>query len=292
MRLHHAHTAFDCQNLLGEGCNWSASDQSLWWTDIEAKCVFRWDDKRRVAAVWQLPDRAAFVFPRVGGGFVIGFPKSIVITDPTFTDFSQVAKIEPHLPQTRVNDAAIDPYGGIVLGTYNEQNRDPVGSVYRIAPHGEVVTLFSGVAAANGMAFSPDGRIMYFTDTAEGTIRRFVVAPQFAGLAEIGPLASPNIAPGSSDGATVDIEGGYWSARLRGGCVVRIDRNGHLTDRVDMPSMAPTCVALGGKDLKTLFITSRRTRQSSDELLRLPESGNLFRVEVGRAGRPPFSCRV
>ncbi|WP_352957531.1 hypothetical protein [Mesorhizobium sp. M1156] len=59
-----------------------------------------------------------------------------------------------------------------------------------------------------------------------------------------------------------------------------------------MPSMGPTCVALGGEDLRTLFITSRRTRQSSDELLRFPESGNLFRVEVGQAGRPPFSCRV
>ncbi|BCH27067.1 SMP-30/gluconolactonase/LRE family protein [Mesorhizobium sp. L-8-3] len=292
MRLHHARTAFDCHNLLGEGCNWSASDQRLWWTDIEAKCVFRWDDNGRVAAVRQLPDRAAFVFPRERGGFVLGFPKSIVITDPTFTDFSQVAEIEPHLAQTRVNDAAIDPYGGIVLGTYNERGREPVGSVYRIAPDGKIVTLFGGVAAANGLAFSPDGRIMYFTDTTEGTIRRFAVAPQFAGLAKIGPLAGPNIAPGSPDGATVDIEGGYWSARLRGGCVVRIDRNGHLTDRVDLPSMAPTCVALGGEDLRTLFITSRQTRQSSDELLRYPESGNLFRVEVGQAGGQPFSCRI
>ncbi|MER8841827.1 SMP-30/gluconolactonase/LRE family protein [Mesorhizobium sp. M0913] len=292
MRLHHAYTAFECHNLLGEGCNWSASDGSLWWTDIEAKCVFRWDDNGRVAAVWQLPNRAAFVFPRARGGFVLGFPKSIVITDPTFTHFSQVAEIEPYLAQTRVNDAAIDPYGGIVLGTYNERSREPIGSVYRVAPDGEVVTLFGGVAAANGLAFSPDGRLMYFTDTTEGTIRRFALAPQFAGFAEIGPLAGPNIAPGSPDGATVDIEGGYWSTRLRGGCVVRIDRNGHLTDRVDMSSMAPTCVAFGGEDLRALFITSRRARQSSEELRRFPESGNLFRVEVGQAGGPPFSCRV
>lgn len=292
MRLHHAYTAFDCHNLLGEACNWSALDQSLWWTDIEAKCVFRWDDNGKFGAVGQLPNRAAFVFPRARGGFVLGFPKSIVITDPTFTHFSQVAEIEPHLPQTRVNDAAIDPYGGIVLGTYNEQSRDPVGGVYRIAPNGEVVTLFSGVAAANGLEFSPNGQIMYFTDTAEGTIRRFALAPQFAGLAEMDPLAGPNVAPGSPDGATVDVEGGYWSARLRGGCVVRIDRDGHLTDRVDIPSMAPTCVALGGESLKTLFITSRRVRQSSDEILRFPESGNLFCVEVGQQGRPPFSCRV
>ncbi|ESX98400.1 hypothetical protein X753_31205 [Mesorhizobium sp. LNJC399B00] len=195
MRLHHARAAFDCHNLLGEGCNWNALDQSLWWTDIEGKCVFRWDDNGKVAAVRQLPSRAAFVFPRARDGFVLGFPKSIVITDPTFTDFSQVAEIEPHLAQTRVNEAAIDPYGGIVLGTYNEQTREPVGGVYRIASNGEVIKLFSGVAAANGLAFSPDGRIMYFTDTTEGTIRRFAVAPQFAGLAEIGPLAARTLPP-------------------------------------------------------------------------------------------------
>lgn len=292
MRLHHARTAFDCHNVLGEGCNWSALDQSLWWTDIEAKCVLRWDDNGKVGAVRQLPNRAAFIFPRARGGFVLGFPKSVVVTDSNFTDFVQVAEIEPHLPQTRVNDAKIDPYGGIVLGTYNEESREPVGGVYRIAPNGEVVTLFSGVSAANGLEFSSDGRIMYFTDTAEGTIRRFALAPQFSSFSEMRPLAGPRIAQGSPDGATVDIDGGYWSARLRGGCVIRIDQNGRLTDRVYVPSMAPTCVALGGENMRTLFITSRRIRQSSDELLRFPESGNLFRVEVGQAGRPPFSCGV
>ncbi|TIT85547.1 MAG: SMP-30/gluconolactonase/LRE family protein, partial [Mesorhizobium sp.] len=138
--------------------------------------------------------------PRTRGGFLLGFPKSMVVTDHTFTDFTQVAEIEPHLPQTRINDAAIDPYGGIVLGTYNEQSREPVGGVYRIAPNGEVITLLSDVAAANGLAFSPDGRILYFTDTGEGTIRRFKLAPEFASLAEIEPLAGPNIAPGSPDG--------------------------------------------------------------------------------------------
>ncbi|RWA77944.1 MAG: SMP-30/gluconolactonase/LRE family protein [Mesorhizobium sp.] len=292
MRLHQANTAFDCNNLLGEGCNWNALDNTLWWTDIEAKCVFRWDDHRKVAAVRQLPDRAAFVFPRLRGGFVLGFPKLVVISDPTFTNFTRVAEIEPHLSQTRVNDAVIDQYGGIVVGTYNQESRDPVGGVYRIAPSGKVVTLFSGVAAANGLEFSPDGEIMYFTDTAEGTIRRFALAPHLSGITEIESLAGPNVGPGSPDGATVDNEGGYWSARLRGGCVVRIDRYGRLTDRVDMPTMAPTCVALGGQHLKTLFITSRRVRQSSDELVRFPESGNLFRVEVDQPGRPPFGCRI
>lgn len=292
MRLHRARTAFDCNNLLGEGCNWSVLDDRLWWTDIEAKCVFCWDDHGKAAALHQLPDRAAFVLPRIRGGFVLGFPKSIVVTDPAFTDFTQVAEIEPHLPQTRINDAAIDPYGGIVLGTYNEQSREPVGGVYRIAPNGEVITLLSDVAAANGLAFSPDGGIMYFTDTGEGTIRRFNLAPEFASLTEIKPLSGPNIAPGSPDGATVDNQGGYWSARLRGGCVVRIDRDGYVTDHVDLPSRAPTCVALGGKELKTLFITSRRVRQSSDELRQFPESGNLFSIEIDQAGRPPFCCRV
>lgn len=142
------------------------------------------------------------------------------------------------------------------------------------------------------LAFAPDGTTMYFADTAEGSIRRFSVQPSFTAISELTPLAAPDVAPGAPDGAAVDSEGGYWSARLRGGCVIRLAPEGSLTDRVNLPTMAPTCVAFGAADLATLFVTSRRVRQPADELERWPQSGDLFSVALPFKGAVPLVCRL
>jgi L-arabinonolactonase len=291
MRLHQAVSVASCQNLLGEACIWNAGDDSVWWADIEARQVLRLDGDARVHR-FDLPDRPAFVFPRPTGGFVVGFPTSIAIADDSFTSFRWVADIEPEQPQTRVNDATIDPWGGIIVGTYNQIDRQPVGGVYRVTPGGRVTKLLGGIAAANGLAFSPDGSFLHVADTAEGTIRRFAVGNALSAISELAPLAPADIAPGSPDGATVDSDGGYWITRLRGGCVVRIAPDGVVTDRVDLPTMTPTCATFGGRDLGTLFITSRRVRQPAEELERLPQSGDLFAISLPFRGATSPDCAV
>ncbi len=85
---------------------------------------------------FSLPERAGFILPRERPGFVIGFASRIAIADPSFTTFSTLAVIEPELPQTRVNDAAVDPAGGVVFGTFDERDRQPVASLYSMAPNG------------------------------------------------------------------------------------------------------------------------------------------------------------
>jgi len=289
--LYHAVSVAPCQNLLGEACIWSAADRCVLWTDIEARQILSLNAEGHVCR-FHLPDRPAFVFPRYAGGFLVGFPKGVAIADNRFNSFDRIVEIEAELTQTRLNDATVDPWGGIVVGTYNQTNRTPLGAVYRISPSGELTRLFGGVAAANGLAFSPDGSVLYFADTAEGTIRRFSVGLNCTSVSELAPLAPPDIAPGSPDGATVDSDGGYWVTRLRGGCVVRITSDGKITDRVDLPVMAPTCATFGGDDLGTLFVTSRQVRQPAEELERFPQSGDLFGVALPFKGTARYDCRI
>lgn len=291
MIIHEARSIVPCRNALGEACIWHDVDQSLWWTDIESREVLRLRKPGGLTR-FSLPDRPAFVFPRTAGGFVIGFPGGLALTDDDFQSFQWLLDIEPAVTHSRVNDATVDPWGGIVLGTYNQRDRQPIGGVYRISPSGEVVRLLSNVAVANGLAFSSDGGIMYFADSAEGTIRRFAVGDHMRSFAELAPLAPRNIAPGAPDGAVVDNDGGYWSARLRGGCVVRINPGGEVTDRVDLAAMGPTCAVLGGQSRSTLYITTRRVRQPAEELARLPQSGDLFAVDVGFRSGPGLPCLV
>lgn len=270
---------------------WDADRQALFWTDIAARRVHRLDADGAVTTV-ALPDRAAFAFPRATGGFVVGFAWGIAIADAAFSRFERVIKIEPELPQTRVNDATIDRQGNLVFGTYDEVRREPVGALYQLSAAGSLTRLLDGVRCANGLAVSPAGDRLHFTDTRLGVIRRFRYPPRGDSLDELEPLAGPDVAPGVPDGATIDAEGGYWSARLRGSCVVRLDPAGRCTDRIELPVPGPTCVALGGPDLKRLHITTLRIGLSPDALAAAPLSGNLFATEVEIAGLPTPCCQL
>ena len=286
MSNRYASCIVDCRNTLGEGCVWDPRDESLYWTDIEGKSIWRLLSDGAVAS-FALSDRVSFILPRRDPGFVVGFPHSIAIADPLFAEFETVALIEPQLPQTRVNDAAVDPYGGIVFGTFDERDRQPVASLYRLAPSGELQPLLAGgITISNGIAFSPQGDLMYFADTPMAVIRRFKIGPNFSSVQEVAPLAGPDIAPGRPDGAVVDDEGYYWNARVWGSCLVRISPDGRLTDRIDLPTKGPTCVALGGKAMTRLFATTLRVRHTPAELDMAPQAGGVFALDVDQPGQP------
>jgi L-arabinonolactonase len=273
------------------GADWDPRDASLYWTDIEESRIYRLGPAGDVAT-FSLPERAAFLLPRAQAGFIVGFASRIAIADNKFRSFSDLVAVEPDLPQTRVNDATADPFGGIVFGTFDERDRKPVASLYRLAPNGELRQLFGGVTISNGLAFSPDGATMYFADTPVGEIRRFKVGKDFSSFDEIAPLAGPNIAPGNPDGAVIDQDGYYWSARVWGHCLVRVAPDGRLAERIDLPVRGPTCVALGGAGGRQLFATTLRVRHSDAELAAAPQAGSLFAANVAVPGEPQTLCLV
>ncbi len=290
-----ADLVLDCKNALGESCFLDPRDDCLWWTDIEGSRIWRMlpDGSTRS---YVLPGRAGFIMPRVADGFVVGFPNQICLTDGDLQTFTRVHDVEPELAQTRINDACVDPYGGIVFGTFDETRnmdmRGPVASVYRLGPDGSLKRLFGDVVVSNGLAFSPDGSVMYFADTAEGTIRRFSVGPDFSSFEETAPLAGNDAAPGMPDGAKVDAEGNYWNARVWGGCVVRFDSNGNVTAKFELPTKGPTCVAFGGAGLTQVFITTLRVRHSEEELAASPHAGGLYSVASATPGLPQALCAL
>ncbi|CAH2808175.1 MAG: Gluconolactonase (EC [uncultured Caballeronia sp.] len=187
---------------LGEGCVWDPRDESLYWTDIEESRIYRLSAEQSVTS-FNLPERAGFILPRKDTGFIVGLATRIVRFDPEFSRFETIIEVESALPQTRVNDAAVDPFGGIVFGTFDERDRKPVASLYRLSPKGKLSLLFANVTISNGIAFSSDGAIMYFADTPIGVIRRFKVGPNFSSLAELALLAEADIGPDRPTGQSL-----------------------------------------------------------------------------------------
>ena len=276
-----------CKNTIGESCFWDPRDNQLWWTDIEEKKIWSLNEDGH-SKVFNLPDRAGFILPRKEPGFIIGFPKNISIANQDLTSFTIIQEVETDITQTRINDAKIDPYGGVVFGTFDETSdrnkRRPIGSVYRLSPNGLLTKLFNQVTVSNGIAFSPNGKTMYFTDTPNDIVRKFQIDHNFNSYKELEVFINKNTAPGFPDGGTCDSHGNYWSARVRGGCVVCYNDKGQLISKIDTPSQTPTCLAFGGRDLKTLYITSLSSKNHSLNNVDDIESGNVFSLNVQTPG--------
>lgn len=222
------------RNTLGEGCFVDPRDGAVYWTDIEGRRAWRLGSDG-ASRSYELPDRAGFILPRRGPGFVVGFADRIALAAEDFSTFETVCGVEADRPQTRVNDATVGPDGGVVFGTFDERDRQPVAALYHLSPQGTLRRLLDHVTIANGLAISPDGQALYFADTAEGTVRRLAVNGAKSRFDELAPLCGPDIAPGKPDGATVDADGRYWNARFWGSAVACISADGRLEQVIELP---------------------------------------------------------
>ena len=92
------------------------------------------------------------------------------------------------------------------------------------------------------------------------------------------------------DGACVDADGLIWNAIFGAGRVVRYAPSGAVDRVIELPVSNPTCVCLGGPELKTLYITTARKFLGRSVLRNEPLAGSVLSMEVDIPGLPehPF----
>jgi L-arabinonolactonase len=281
----------DARAVLGECALWCDRRGSLYWTDIDSSTVSRWDSIDGGVKTWSMPDRVgSFALCDDERQLLLGLASGIALFNLETGGMTPVIPVETDLPTTRINDGRCDRQGRFVFGTFNgARGAAPIGHFYRVTPTLEVEQLpLPPCGVANSIAFSPDGTLMYFTDTTTreincvdyhadgriGTPRLFVRVPQSQGF---------------PDGSTVDAEGGLWNAQWDGGCAVRYDNEGVETARIPLPASRATCPAFGGAGLDRLFITSARVGLSEASLVAQPTAGGLFAAMTKWRGMP--ECR-
>ena len=279
-----AKLVLDCRNHHGEGIFWNSRDQCIWWTDIEGRALWSFDPQTGKSLSYDMPGRVCCFAPRADQGLILAMPKSICYFDLETKSLTEIVEFESGNPNTRLNDGRTDRRGCLVAGGMNEITGDADSSVVRIDPDGNVTTLIDGVACANSICFSPDGRTMFFADTPEKAIRSYDYDPETGELGSMQTLVDMAQEPGLPDGSCVDAEGGIWNAAWEGRRVVRISPAGIIDRVINVPTWKPTCCAFGGSDLDTLFITTSRLMSSEQDLSNDPHAGGLYAVKPGVRG--------
>jgi D-xylonolactonase len=279
----------DVQALLGEGPVWVAQEAALYWVDIKGRKIFRLTGDQRVET-WDTPVRIGSIAPRAAAGLIAGTDQGIMAVDLDSNKFDSILNPEADLPDNRFNDGKVDRSGNFWAGTMDNREEQARGSLYRIDARLGCTKVDSGYKVTNGPAFSPDGRIMYHSDSARQITYAFDLDREGAAQNRRTFLQFRE-GDGYPDGMTVDAEGCLWIAFWDGWCVRRFSAAGELLQTIELPVARPTSCAFGGADLDQLYITSARIGLAEPDLAVQPNAGGLFMVMPGVRGIAdiPFS---
>lgn len=202
--------------------------------------------------------------------------------------------LEPDGTGNRLNDGRCDRAGRFWVGSMFDPAgaRRFTGMLHRVEPTGAVTTVRTGVGVANGLAFSADGKTMYFADTHRETIWAYDYDVTTGDARNERPFLDFSGLPGRPDGACVDDADCYWVACVYGWAVLRVTPEGRIDRRIDLPVEKPTMPAFGGPGLATLFVTSIGQGGSRPLAPGQRDPGGLFAIQTGARGlsEPSFGA--
>jgi sugar lactone lactonase YvrE len=301
-----------CQ--LGESPFWHPTEQSLYWLDIPGRTVLRARlgaaregiDAEAVVERWPLPSEPGCMAPARRGGLVIALREGIHRARTWGGALELLAPAAHDVRTLRFNDGKCDTLGRFWAGTLNEARDGATAALYCLdarpdRPVGapRFARMAGGATTANGLAFSPDDRTMYWADTPAHRVRawdwdaganvlarerafaRFPAKPA-AWASQAGQLPYA----GRPDGAAVDSRGDYWVAMFEGAQVQRLAPGGERLEAIALPAQCPTMPCFGGPDLRTLYVTTAMSGRPAAELARLPDSGRVLARRVQTPGLP------
>ncbi len=292
----------DVRNGVGESPVWDRARQSLWWVDIPGKALWCWNSASGQTRQWATPEQTGCIALASGsdalahGQWIAAMESGVARLTPLDdgrVKSEWIARVNHPQTGMRFNDGRCDRQGRLRAGTMvaDMSLAAPSGSLYALDAPGPLRGLEAGYITPNGMAFSPDGRTMYVsdshpnrqavwafdydTDTGTPHDRRLFI--------DFKPL------PGRPDGAAVDADGCYWICGNDAGLVHRFTPDGKLDRSLAVPVKKPAMCAFGGAGLDTLFVTSIRP---GGDLTDQPLAGGVFALRPGVRGLDEPRCAL
>lgn len=272
--------------LTGQSPVWNPHENRLWWVDQKRAKLHRYNPQTGNTRRYELPVRPSRI-ALWGGLILMAADREIGVFDPAAELYERITGIEGEPGTNRTSDGGIAPDGTFWFATEEEQGREPTGAYYRYAPDRTVSPLrLPSVLTARTFEFSPDGRTFYTCDTAECEILAHDIDPAAGTITGRRTFAFTHELGGLPYGSAVDSEGGLWTCLHGASRVVRFTPDGQVDQVIVLAAPLPTGCALGGEDLRTLFITTARNGLSFPQLDARPLSGSLFAINVDVPGLP------
>jgi sugar lactone lactonase YvrE len=157
---------------LGESPFWHPDEAALYWCDIPGMALHRWVPASAAHTQWRFDCEPCSIAPRPGGDLTLAMRDGLFRFDPATGQRRLLAAPPYDTAHERFNDGKADPQGRFWVGTIFEPRQPPKAALYRWAA-GHLQRLVGDATVSNGLAFSPDGRTMYWSDTSAHRVYAF-----------------------------------------------------------------------------------------------------------------------
>lgn len=274
------------EDQLGETPLWCDTSGKLWWLDIERPRLQSFDLSSGQHETITLPGTYAGTQAlSKTGERLLAEDLTLYTLDLDTAERTRFVSVDTGL-DNRLNDGRVDSRGRFWVGTMDNELHRPAGSLYRIDPDGTATLIEPDVIVSNGIAFSPSGDTLHFTDTRRHVSWVYDLDLDDGVVKNRRVFADHRVTGERPDGACVDVDGCVWMAFFAGGRIVRHRPDGGVDRVFPMPVSNPTCLCFGGNDLRTLFVTSATKFLTPAQRLAEPLAGSLFAIEGLGQGLP------
>ena len=275
---------WDSRSGVSECPTWDPATRRLLFCDIPGKRINALSVDTGARESWDFPEVVGSFGLCRSGRLVVAQRHHVVLFDPRS---GAITRLTPDIDEpatNRLNDGKVGPDGAFWVGSMDENSpRQPIGALYRVTADGRIEKRSSGYAVSNGLAWSPDGRVMYHSDSTGAIIQRWDFDPATGAQSNQRQIAKLSNEEGRPDGAAVDMDGNYWSAGPSAGCVNCFSPEGKLLKKLPFPVPGPTMPAFAEG---WMYVTSLREGKSAAQLEQYPTLGGLFRCKAPAVGAP------
>lgn len=275
---------WDSRCGVAESPVWDAANRRVLFCDINGKKINALAVDSLARETWEFPEVVGSFGLCRSGRLVVALRHRVVLFDPQRNAVTELTPPVAEPATNRLNDGKVGPDGAFWVGSMDENSpRQKLGALYRVTADGRIEQRSEGYAVSNGLAWSPDGRILYHSDSTSAMIEAWDFDPATGSTSNHRVIAQLSNEDGRPDGAAMDLDGNYWSAGPSAGCINCFSPTGQLLRKLPFPVPGPTmpCFADG-----FMYVTSLREGKSADVLAQYPTLGGLFRAPAPATGAP------
>jgi sugar lactone lactonase YvrE len=271
-----AEVLIDRRFLLAEGPVYVKKNNTLLFVDINAGQLYIYDFKSRELDSIRVGQHIGAAVPAVSGKYLAAMATGLYLVDENAMKL--ICRPKELTANLRLNDAKCDPSGRFLFGSiplFSAANEP--GSLLSLEKNGSYKKLDVVPVISNGMAWSADGKTMYYNDSETNGVDAFDYRMETGEISNRRRVFTTKHHP---DGMTIDAEGMLWVALWGGYKVARVNpANGEIIGEVPIPAECVSSCCFGGAGHTTLFIT---TSGEWDE--KNPGAGRVYVAETGVKG--------
>jgi len=270
----------DLRGELLESPVWDEARQVLFVCDIPSGRIVEIDLEEGPRRHWSFEAPVASLGLCESGRLVVALARTVIVFDPDSGARRDLWSGYDEPGTSRLNDGKVGPDGAFWVGSMDGRpDRAPISRLYRIAADGGAQVMRDGFEISNGLAWSPDGRTMFHSDSRGPWIDRYGFDPATGALSDRVRIRDLDEEAGRPDGGACDADGNYWSAGVSAGVLNRFAPDGRLLDTHALPVPAPTMPGFCGPGLARIAVTTHRL-VAAEILADAPQSGGVFLADA------------